>query len=800
MLHLQKLIVLLTLLQLFTNISLSQKIPDNILNQKWKAFWVAVPNQPANDYGVYQFRKTFSIVTKPSSGIVHVSADNRYKLYVNGRLASLGPARCDLYHWNFETVDIAAFLHGGDNVISAVVWNFGELKPEAQISFRTAFILQGNSAGEEIINTDKSWKCRRDSSYSPLNPELIYSYYVSGPGELIDFNRSAGNWKEQGFNDNSWQSSQQLFYGLPKGVFSHSLGWMLVPSTIPPMELTQQRITKMRKAAGISLPPDFPAAKKTINIPPNSTVSILLDQDFLTNAYPMLEFSKGKDAEITLGYAEALYLDDPAIKDWRSQNKKGNRNEIEGKHFVGVKDRIISNGSQLQLYTSLWWRTWRYMQVEIQTKNEALEINDLYGVFTGYPFKMNAKFDTPDSALSKILEVGWRTARLDAMEIYMDCPYYEQLQYVGDTRIQCLVSLFNSGDDRLVRNAITQIDNSRMAEGITLSRYPTANAQEIPPFSLWWIGMLHDYWRYRPDKDFIKNKLPGMRQVLWFFNNYQDADGSLKNLPYWNFSDWAKAKGWRDGVPPIGKNGYSSILDLQLLLAYQAAAELEKSMGMKEYAVMYEREASRLKTSIIKKYWDAGTKLFADTPEKDIFSQHANSLAILAQLVTVNEALQLANKILTNKTLTEATIYFKYYVHLALTKAGLGDGYLQWLDIWHENLKNGLTTWAEISDINAARSDCHAWGSSPNIEFFRILLGIDSDAPGFKKVKIEPHLGKLKQAGGKIPHPDGEVETIYNYENETWKINISLPANVTGRFIWKGKTYPLKPGKNFLNI
>jgi len=167
-----------------------------------------------------------------------------------------------------------------------------------------------------------------------------------------------------------------------------------------------------------------------------------------------------------------------------------------------------------------------------------------------------------------------------------------------------------------------------------------------------------------------------MRQVLWFFSNYQQADGSLKNVPYWNFTDWAEAKGWKHGIPPIGKNGNSAILDLQLLIAYQEAAELEKSMGMKEYALMYEREVVRLKNTIQKKYWDAGSKLFADTPEKDVFSQHANSLAILGQLVTGTEALQLANKILSNKTLTEATIYFKYYVHQALTKAGLGDAYL----------------------------------------------------------------------------------------------------------------------------
>jgi hypothetical protein len=367
------------------------------------------------------------------------------------------------------------------------------------------------------------------------------------------------------------------------------------------MELAPQRLQKVRIADGIQLPEGFPSQKNSFTIPANSSVSILLDQGYLTDAYPVIQFSKGKNASITLGYAEGLYVEEPNEKNWRSYHQKGNRNEIEGKKFIGVKDSLVSNGSDLQEFSSLWWRTYRYMQLQVKTKDEPLVVNDLYGIFTGYPFKMNAKFDARNDTLNRILETGWRTARSCAMETYMDCPYYEQLQYVGDTRIQCLVSLYNSGDDRLMRNAITLLDNSRMAEGATLSRYPTANAQEIPPFSLWWIGMIHDYWMYRDDAQFVKSKLPGIRQVLWFFSKYQQDDGSLKNVPYWNFTDWCETKGWNAGVAPIGKDGNSAALDLQLLWAYELAAELENKLGMKEYEIKYEAAVAQLKQTIQKK-------------------------------------------------------------------------------------------------------------------------------------------------------------------------------------------------------
>lgn len=112
----------------------------------------------------------------------------------------------------------------------------------------------------------------------------------------------------------------------------------------------------------------------------------------------------------------------------------------------------------------------------------------------------------------------------------------------------------------------------------------------------------------------------------------------------------------------------------------------------------------------------------------------------------------------------------------------------------------GLTTWAEISDLPNSRSDCHAWGASPNIEFFRTVLGIDTRAPGFASVKIEPHLGGMKTASGGIPHPNGKLSVAYKLEGSKWNINILLPAKTSGAFVWKGKTYLLKTGNNSFKI
>ncbi len=87
-----------------------------------------------------------------------------------------------------------------------------------------------------------------------------------------------------------------------------------------------------------------------------------------------------------------------------------------------------------------------------------MQLESLKASFTAYPFNERASFNAGAPDLDKIWEISWRTARLDAHETYMDTPYYEQLQYIGDTRIQALISYAVAGDDRLARQALQAFD------------------------------------------------------------------------------------------------------------------------------------------------------------------------------------------------------------------------------------------------------------------------------------------------------------------------------------------------------
>jgi len=782
----KKLITLILILSAFAS---SAQMFGPPRNNEWDASWICVPEAGATDAGLYLFRKSINFDVVPDKFEMRVTADNRYKLYINEKLVSLGPALGDLKHWNYETLDIAPFLKQGENIIAAEVWNEGDLRPVSQFSYKTGFLFQGTDEATKVLNTNDTWKCIEDESYTPIR-QSVRGYYAAGAGDKIDMNLAVKGWKAVDFDDSGWKAAKAVFERSTRGMgFNTAGGWTLQPSVIPQMEMTYQRLVSTRKAEGVSVPKNFPAEKVAFDIPANTTAKILLDQSVYTNAFPTLVYSGSKNSTIVITYSEALYGENGA---------KDNRNEIEGKTISGRMDTIISDGSQNQIFTALNWRTYRYVELKVETKDSPLTIEDFYGTFTGYPFEMNAKLNANDVELDKILEIGWRTARSCAVETYMDCPYYERLQYIGDARIQLFVSYFNSGDDRLAKNALNLMDNSRQVDGYTLSRYPDTQNQVIATYSMWYICMLQDYLMYGSDPDFLKDHLLGSRQILNYFISFVDEDGSLKNLPGWNFSDWASD--WRMGTAPAAEDGSTALLDLQLLLALQAGIDLEKNEGSAEYATMYESIANKMAATIKSKYWDASRNLFADTPDHENYSQHTNSMAILAGLTTEQQDSEIAKQMLADESLSQATIYFKYYLHLALAKAGMGDDYLNWLDIWRKNIELGLTTWGETSEVETTRSDCHAWGASPNIEAYRIILGIESAAPYFKKVKIEPNIGAFEKISGEMPHPAGKITVAYDNSASGLNAEISLPEGITGSFIWKGKSYELKGGNNTINL
>ncbi len=767
--------------------------------KRWKAQWITAPGVAERDSAVLHFRKMMDLKEPVKEFVVNVSADNQFILYVNGQEAGRGPSRADLGHWRYETYDIGPLLHVGKNILAATVWHFGTHAAIAQMSDRTGFLLHGEGEAESAADTNASWDVEEESGITTLRPK-VKGYFAAEPGQRVDgarFDWYAVGESTDASHQGLWAKAVTLGRGALKYEQDAPNNWQLMADPLPAMEMTEVPAGKVVRTSCAMLSKGFP--REEISLPARSTCSILLDNGELTTGYPVLTVSHGHGATIRLTYAEAL-VDE--------KGQKGTRNQIEGKHIEGVVDEFLPGGGESKReFSPLSWRTWRYLQLDIETHDEPVRIAGMKTWFSAYPFVERGYFHADDATLEPIWKIGWRTARLDAHDTYMDTPYWERLQYIGDTRIQALISYSVAGDDRLARQAIEAFNNSRVPEGLTQSRYPSSLVQMIPTFSLMWVGMVHDFWMYRGDAEFVRGQVPGTRTALDWFLERQRADGLLGKIPWWPFVDWGAD--FEGGVPPQEAEGGSAVMTLQFVEALRYGAELERTHGDVSVAEKYERAAERAASAVQKLCWNEEFGLIADTPAQKHFSQHANILGVWLDVIPAAQQKEVLTKILSKSdagfaasgevpAMTAATYYFRFYLTRAAEHAGMGDEYLKLLGPWREMVGLGLTTWAESPE--PTRSDSHAWSAHPNFDLLRIVAGIRPAKPGFTSVLIEPHLGALKQLKAAMPIPQGMVEVEYQRTAAGLDATVKLPKGVSGELKWKGLAIAVKAGGQTITL
>jgi len=770
----------------------SVEINPGLLQEEWTAKWISHPEINREEAGVYLFKKMLPFEFVPQNYVINISADNRYILYVNGTVVARGPARCDLNRWLFETLDIAPYLKKGENHIAAKVWNMSELKPTAQMSHATGLIIQGNTEKEKDINTDKTWRVAVDKAYSFYRISHLKRFYASGPGEKFSGSLHPWNWKTSD-DKIDWKYAKANENGASLKSLTKTGRMetrMLFPRSIPMMEAKNQNFAAVRRTEGIKDAAALLSGEKAVEIPTNSTVKILLDQGHLTNAYPQLYYSKGANSTIKLTYAESLFTPE----DGKPTFHKGNRDVVEGKVIWGNSDSIEVDGGVNRFFEPLWWRCFRYVEVEITTQDEALEIEQLRSEYTAYPLELISDFKCDNPKLSEIFEVAWRTQRLCAGETFFDCPYYEQLQYTGDTRIQGLITAYAYGDTLLWKDAILDYYDSRLPFGLTQSRYPSSTTQLISTFSLVWITMVHDYMMHCEDDKFIQKMIPAIIDILQWYDERVEDNGLMGRVETWLFVDWVDQ--WRTGYPPLtNEKKYSSVIGLQYVYTIQKAVEIFDAYGMPGVKKQWAQKAKITQKAIVDNCWDEDKQMLADTPDKDAFSQHANILTVLTNSFDAAQQKELIQRIIDNKSIAQSSYYFDFYLVEAMKKVGLGDLYISTLAPLSSLIDKGLTTFPEKAD--PTRSDCHAWSASPAYYLFSLVCGIVPDSPGFNTVRIEPHLGELEWIESAIPHKLGEIRmSLKKTKKNGLTGRITLPEGLSGTFIWNGESVLLKGGEN----
>jgi len=767
---------------------LARNTGSESMRHAWRASWITHPTASVHDHGVFHFRRGFDLPERPSSFTIHVSADNRYRLFVNGVAVGEGPARDDLHHWPYDTIDVAAHLRAGANLIAAQVVNFGEHRSGGQFSDQTAFILQSRELPD--IDTDARWKVTRNDGMraNPVTRESfpeydqVLGYYAAGPLDALVAEHYPWGWERLGFEDGNWPAARPIRKGVGTG-FAFGSTWLLVPRSIGMLAETTAPITSLERAT-LAVDEAFLSGESHLTVPAHATASVLLDHEALTMGYPQLAFSGGADSHVKMTYAESLF-DEHFLK--------GDRNETENKRIYGVYDTIRPDGGKGRSFRPTWIRTFRYLQIDVTTQDDPLILEDLTVAETAYPLREKARFESSDASLSSIWEASWRALRLGARDTYYSDAYFEQMQYIGDARVQGLATMVVSGDSSLFKNALRQFDQSRLPNGLTQSRYPARELQIIPTYSLLYIAMVHDYLMHRSDPEFVESLLPGIHSILAWFEARVDDTGLPTGLEWWNFCDWALE--YPVGIPPGADDGYSALVALQYVYALQKAADVFGFYGLADAREASQERARRTQEAVRRLCFDERRGLYAETPEKEEFSQHTNIFAVLTDTHPEAEQASLMQRVTGDEGLIQTTFYFKFYLFEALRHCGLANAFLRQLDPWRKFIDLGLTTFPE-DDSDRPRSDCHPWSSSPVYFLLSLTAGIQPTGPGFRSLEIVPALGDLEFIDVTYPHPLGDIVLRLEREGrDGLRGQARIPEGLDEAvFEWNGERRSLKAG------
>lgn len=751
--------------------------------------WISYPSANQTSFGVYHFRKSFNLNEVPEKLVIHVSADNRYNLFVNGERVCYGPAKGDLQTYKYDIVDIAPFLKAGENLLAALVYNGGCDKPLAFISVQTAFMLRAKDSQNNWIDTDKSWKVYKNPAYEVISyykmlfeNRWFYGFYACGGGDDVDASKYPWGWETAGFDDSDWKQPEMLN-------FDKQPPWNLVPRNIPFMADHLVYPAKIRRTQGVSIESQVWNGKSKLSIPANSSASILVDFEVLTMGYPELTLNGGKSGSVQVKYAEALY---------EKVNLKAHRDSVEGKTMFGVWDVFRPDGGQ-RTFRPLWKRCFRYVQFNVETKDEPLEIVSYVNEYSGYPYPDMATFDSDNDKLDEIFEISKRTLRMCSGETYYDTPFYEQLSYGGDNRPIAAISTYNSTDDRLLREVLRLYPQSENNEtGLFKSAYPSRFDFDMGSWSMAWIQTLQDYYFMRGDSAFVAQFVDKIEGVLDFYEYHLDErTGMIGTVDNKNFVDWSITKGSLVRSNEEGEIKQSALLTLYYAHTLDCAVRLYREIGLVKKAAYWNEISKGIKVAVYTNCWDDKKQLFRDYSDKQIFSQHTNLFAILCDVVPPSRQKELLHRILNYEKFDEmASSYFSFFLFKVMEKTGQEELFLDNLDFWYEFIDHGHTTCGETGFASHDRSDCHAWSAHPAFYLLSSVCGIKPADVGFKTVKITPNLGDLKSLKADMPHPKGRISVEYQKIKDGLHARIFLPVGLKGFFEMNGMKKTLSEGIN----
>ncbi len=686
---------------------------------------------------MFYFRRTYRFA-KPTEGKIKVMADARYKLWINGQFVSAGPCKGDRHMRYYDELDITPYLADGDNLFEVTLLNLAASEDMDQKEIHIASVFRSGDGylyisgevsdenGIQRVETDTTWECAEEThiSFTP-----------------------------------------QFFVGLNEHVtvgFGSALTWSTaVPSPMPP-RIMNDTIPFGEILASYASPRPIPLLTY---IPRKFTYhdGYYDAGELMTGYVRLVAHGKGK---ITVTYGECFVDGD------KDHFVKGDRTDTS-LFLLGHDDTFEVDG-ELK-FESFWFRTFRFVKVCCEGD---VEVTLFDYSETGYPVTIESDYDFGSERDNALWDISARTLRRCMLETYVDCPYYEQLQYCMDTYSQTLYTYMVSPDTRLAKRALEDFAASWRPGYITEARAPSCKRQYIPGFALFFIYMVNMYEARTEDTAGIRPYMPIVDGILDFFDGARktNAAGQIPASDMWDFVDWADV--WRkDEGAPITRRGEGiSIYTMMYAHALRCAARLARTVGRGAVAEEYLLRADEALGAVQANCYDSEKRLYADSEEKKQFSQHAQIWAVLTGLVSGDAAKDLLRRSMSLDA--EAGFAYAYLWFRALEKAECyeelcGDMKGRFLGLVDQN----CSTVPEMP-YTYTRSECHAWGAVALYEFTTMTLGVKLVDNSPRILKVAPRPQGTTHAHGAVYTKWGRVQVGWEVDGNTFRLRLDTPDTV----------------------
>ncbi len=378
-----------------------------------------------------------------------------------------------------------------------------------------------------------------------------------------------------------------------------------------------------------------------------------------------------------------------------------------------------------------------------------------------------AAFHSSDEMLNRVWELCRYSIKATTFAgVYVDGDR-ERISYEADAYLNQLSQYATDHDVQMARDTFDRL----MAH----PTWPTEWATHM-------VFMAYADWMQTGDTNWLASHYAELKTKL--LSTRARSDGLIvsttNQITRGDLVDWPE--GERDGyvLTPV-----NTVVNAFHIRSLALMAELARALNHDADALEYSACEQRSRKAFQEKLFDSARGLFCDGEATAHVSLHANLFALAFGLVPVEKRQHVA-KWLAGRGMA-CSVYAAQYLLEGLFENGEAANALALMTApgdrsWRHMVESGTTiTWEAWDQHYKPNQDWnHAWGAAPANLLPRYVLGVQPLTPGWSRAVIQPQLGLLKGAEGKVPTPLGPVLVSWR-KGDTFKLSINLPPRMSAQ-------------------